>query len=74
LKTLFISFFVKKNRDQSGKNAKAVGIIDIERDRRRLIFNTWWKSILDGLQSSLLGHGKSNKSKSKKKNNTEQNV
>lgn len=70
LKTLFISFFVKKNRDQSGKHAKAVGIIDIERDQRRFIFNTWWRSILDGLKSSILGHGKSNK---KKQSNPEQN-
>ncbi len=54
-KTFFISLFIKKNRDQSGENAKAVGIIDIERDRKRLIFNVWWKSILDGLKSSILG-------------------
>ena len=73
LKTLFISFFIKKNRDQSGKHAKAVGIIDIERDRKRFIFNIWWRSILDGLRSTMLGHGKSNKDK-KKQRSSEQNI
>lgn len=29
--------------------------IDVERDRRRYIINIWWKSILDGLKSTVLG-------------------
>jgi hypothetical protein len=63
LKTFLISLVIKKNRDQSGRNAKAGGIIDIERDRKRLIFNVWWKSILDGLRSSILGRKKKNTNK-----------
>jgi len=58
LKSFVINILVKRDRDQSGKDAKAVGIIDIERDRRRLIFNIWWKSILNGLQSSMTGRSK----------------
>jgi hypothetical protein len=58
IKTFFINVLIKKNRDQSGVNAKAVGIINIERDRRRLIFHVWWRSILDGLHSSLVGQTK----------------
>ena len=58
VKTFFINVLIKKNRDQSGANAKAAGVINIERDRRRLIFNVWWKSILDGLHSSLVGQTK----------------
>ena len=53
LKTLLINLVLKKNRDQSGLNAKAVGVIDIERDRNRYIFNVWWKSVLDGLLSCM---------------------
>lgn len=58
IKTFFINVLIKKKRDQSGANAKAVGVINIERDRRRLVFNVWWKSILDGLHSSLVGQTK----------------
>jgi len=58
VKTFFINLLIPKNRDQTKENAKAVGIIDIERDRKRLIFNVWWKSILDGLHSSLVGQTK----------------
>jgi len=63
LKTFFINLVVKNNRDQSGRHAKVVGFIDIERDRKRLIFHVWWRSILDGLKSIL---GRSQKNKQKK--------
>jgi len=59
-KTFVVNLFVKKDRDQSGSDARAVGVIDIERDRKRLIFNVWWKSILDGLKSSMTGGEKRN--------------
>lgn len=62
-KTFFINLFVRKNRDQTGTSAKAVGIIDMDRNRQRLIFNMWWISILDGLKSSMLHHGKPKKEK-----------
>ena len=62
-KTFFINMLVRKNRDQTGSSAKAAGIIDIDRNRQRLIFNMWWKSILDGLKSSMLHHGKPKKEK-----------
>jgi hypothetical protein len=54
-KSFILNLFVKKNRNQTALDSKAVGVIDIERDRKRLIFNVWWQSILDGLKSSMAG-------------------
>jgi len=53
VKTFLINVFVKKNNNTLTK-LKRVGEINIERDRKRFIFNVWWKSILDGLQSSIM--------------------
>jgi len=39
LRTLFVSAVVKNNRDQSGPAAKAEGVISIERNRKKSIFN-----------------------------------
>lgn len=54
-KSFILNLFVKKDRNQTAPDSKAVGIIDIDRDRKRLIFNVWWQSILDGLKSSMTG-------------------
>lgn len=54
-KTLFINAIVKDNKDRSLAKVERTGTINIERDRRRYIFNVWWRSILDGLRSSILG-------------------
>lgn len=55
LKTFFMNAFVKNERSKSLSPAKKNGVIDIERDRKRYIFNVWWRSILSGLKSSILG-------------------
>ncbi len=54
IKTFFINVFVKNKRSKSLASAKKNGVIDIERDRKRYIFNVWVKSILDGIKSSIL--------------------
>lgn len=58
LRTLFVNAVVKNNRDQSGPTAKADGVINIERNRKKSIFNVLRMSILDGLRSSILGKNK----------------
>jgi hypothetical protein len=58
LRTLFVNAVIRNDRDQSGPSAKIAGIIDIERDRTKIIFNVWRISILDGLRSSILGKSK----------------
>lgn len=58
LKTILIRLFTDKNKLKSAPLSKAVGIIDIERNRKKFIFNTWWKSIQDGIQSSMVGNRK----------------
>ena len=55
LKTFFMNVFVKNERNKSLSPQIKNGVIDIERDRKRYIFNVWWRSILDGLKSSILG-------------------
>lgn len=54
-KTLLINAIVKDSKDRSLAKGKRTGAINIERDRTKFIFNVWWKSILDGLKSSILG-------------------
>ena len=56
IKTFIINAFVNNSKTQSGlATSKKTGVINIERDRKRYIFNVWLKSILDGLKSSILG-------------------
>lgn len=64
LKTLLIRVFTPRDKTKSVPLSKAVGSIDIQRNRQKFIFNVWWKSILDGIQSSILG----NRSMPKRKN------
>jgi hypothetical protein len=54
-KTLVINVIVKNTKDRTMTRLQRTGAINIERDRTRYIFNVWWKSILDGLRSSILG-------------------
>jgi hypothetical protein len=54
-KTFLMNAFVKNERSQSPTSDVQSATIDIERDRKRYIFNVWLKSILDGLKSSVLG-------------------
>ena len=69
IKTLLANALVK---DDKGKNntskQKRTGSIYVERDRKRYIFNVWWKSIQSGLKSTVLGlSDKPPKEKSKSK-------
>jgi hypothetical protein len=40
---------------------KRIGEISIERDKRRFVFQFWWKSLLDGLQSTFTDNSKKKK-------------
>jgi hypothetical protein len=57
-KTVLINAFLKKTKDETTEQRKRIGTIDAERDRRRFIFNLWWKSLQSGLKSSVLGNEK----------------
>jgi hypothetical protein len=65
IKTLFINAFVRNDKTRSLSKLKRTGNIDIERDRRRYIFNIWLKSILDGLKSTVLESKQANNHKLK---------
>jgi hypothetical protein len=54
LKTLLINTVVKNDKDKSVPTEKRTGTIDFERDRKRQIFNFWWKSLFSGIKSSVL--------------------
>ncbi|MEO7991165.1 MAG: hypothetical protein ABI663_16565 [Chryseolinea sp.] len=58
VKTVLINAFLKKTKDESTEQRKRTGAINIDRDRHRFIFNLWWKSLQDGLKSSVLGNEK----------------
>ena len=66
LKTLLLNVFIKNDKTRLLPKAERTGTINIERDRKKFIFNFWWKSILDGLKSSILDTDKS-RTKSNKK-------
>jgi 1-acyl-sn-glycerol-3-phosphate acyltransferase len=52
--TLLINLIIKEDKTQKMAKKKRTGTIDIPRDRKRFIFNVWWKSIFDGLKASIL--------------------
>ncbi len=54
LKTLLINTVVKNDKDKSVPTEKRTGTIDFERDRKRQVFNFWWKSLFSGIKSSVL--------------------
>lgn len=58
-----INAIVKSDKDKSVDKSKRTGAIDIERDKKRFVFQFWWKSLLDGLQSTFLGNDKKKKAK-----------
>lgn len=61
--TAAINAIVKSDKDKSVDKSKRTGVIDIERDKKRFVFQLWWKSILDGLQSVFLNNGKKKKTR-----------
>jgi hypothetical protein len=58
-----INAVVKSDKDKSVDKSKRIGMIDIERDKKRFVFQFWWKSLLDGLQSTFLDNGKKKKTR-----------
>lgn len=56
-----INAVIKSDKDKSVDKSKRTGIIDIERDKKRFVFQFWWKSLLDGLQSTFISNGKKKK-------------
>jgi hypothetical protein len=63
IKTLLLNMFVKNDKTKLLPKAERTGTINVERDRKKFIFNLWWKSIRDGLKSSILGNDKTNSKK-----------
>jgi hypothetical protein len=53
-KTWIINLFIKNDKDRTVSEARRLGVVDFERDKRKAIFNLWWKSLLSGLKSSVL--------------------
>jgi hypothetical protein len=67
IKTFLINTLVKNDKDKNVPAEKRTGAIEFERDRKRQIFNFWWKSLLSGIKSSVLNADKdSRKSKNSK--------
>jgi len=68
IKTFLINTVVKNDKDKNMPVDKRTGAIEFERDRKRQIFNFWWKSLLSGIKASVLNADKdSEKSKNSKK-------
>lgn len=61
LLTAAINAIIKSDKDKSVDKSKRTGVIDIERDKKRFVFQFWWKSLLDGLQSTFTDNGKKKK-------------
>ena len=55
IKTFLLNAMIRNDGTMAKSKSGAIGIIDIPRDRKRLIFNVWCKSIADGIKSSLKG-------------------
>ena len=55
IKTFLFNTIIKDSKSQALPKQKRTGTINIERDKRRYVFNIWWKSILNGLVSAILG-------------------
>lgn len=58
-----INAIIKSDKDKTVDKTKRTGVIDIERDKKRFVFQFWWKSLLDGLQSTFLNNTKNTKKK-----------
>ncbi|MDZ7774970.1 MAG: hypothetical protein U5L09_04815 [Bacteroidales bacterium] len=46
------TFIIKKNNLQQDKSWKK-GTISFERDKKKSVFNYWWKSVLSGLKDAV---------------------
>jgi hypothetical protein len=54
LKTFLINTVIKNDKDKEVPLEKRTGKVDFERDRKRQIFNYWWKSLFSGIKSSVM--------------------
>jgi hypothetical protein len=54
LKTFLINTVIKNDKDKEVPIEKRTGKVDFERDRKRQIFNYWWKSLFSGIKSSVM--------------------
>lgn len=67
-KTFLINTIVRDDKDKNVPLDKRTGAIEFDRDRKRQIFNFWWKSLLSGIKASVLNSEKAaGKSKASKK-------
>lgn len=48
----FVNSFVAKTHNTPGDNFRT-GVIEMERNKKKSIFNYWWKSLFSGLKSSI---------------------
>ncbi len=55
VKSFFINQFAIKDNNIPGKKSYKTGEIKFERDRKKSIFNYWWKSLLSGIKDTVLG-------------------
>ena len=53
-KTWVLNMFLKKDKDEDVKKEKRTGKIEYERDKRRVVFQLWVRSLMSGLKSSVL--------------------
>src|SRR5690606_10171427 len=53
IKTFILNvLFAKRNKEDEVRFAKRNGTIEFERDKKRSIFNFWWKSLAAGIKTS----------------------
>ncbi len=61
IKSFLINTLVKNDKDKGTPVENRTGTIAFERDRKRQIFNFWWKSLLSGIKASVLSPNKKKK-------------
>ncbi len=55
VKSFIINQLAIKDNNIPGKKSYKTGEIKFERDRKKSIFNYWWKSLLSGIKDTVLG-------------------
>lgn len=55
IKSAVINLLLRDTKNKSTPIEARKGKIDFDRDRKRFIFNLWWKSLQSGLKDSILG-------------------
>lgn len=57
IKTFLINTVVKNDKDLNTPAERRTGKIAFERDRKRQVFNYWWKSLYSGIKRSFVDNG-----------------